>query len=45
MTVQINMVSLFSVEVKKVTRRVTAMQYRALITMHGKKNVTIIFNS
>ena len=44
MTVQISMVSLFSKEVKKVTRRVNTQEYRALVTMHGKKNVTVIIN-
>ncbi len=44
MTVQISMVSLFSKEVKKITRRVNTQQYRALVTMHGKENVVIVIN-
>ena len=42
MTVLINMTSLFRKETTQVTKRVSAKEYNALVTMHGKKNVTII---
>ena len=28
----------------QITRKVTLRQYRALVTMHGKENVTILLN-